>query len=144
MNRTNVRCGLRRSEGFTLIELIVVITIIVILAATVVVSVAGRSDQAKAERVKFDFASIMTACAMFKEDHGVWPESLDELMNPPETSSGMRFDYLKKKPYDPWTNEFYIFEMAEDGPLVISYGADQAEGGDGFDADIYSNDQNNQ
>ena len=74
----------RRDMGFSLIELIVVITIIGILAATVVVNLAGRTDQAKVAAVKIDFKGIETAASLFREDHGRWPDSLEELMNPPD------------------------------------------------------------
>ena len=138
-------CVLRRAPvraaGFSLIELIVVITIIGILAATVVVNLAGRTDQAKIAAVKNDFHSIKTASSMFREDHGRWPDSLEELMSPPESPSGFSVkNYLDKLPIDPWTNEPYYFEPSDDGVLIISYGADKTEGGEGINEDIASDD----
>ncbi|HIA27740.1 MAG TPA: prepilin-type N-terminal cleavage/methylation domain-containing protein [Planctomycetes bacterium] len=132
----------QRQKGFTLIELIVVITIIGILASTVVVSVFGRSDQAMVAKVKTDFQNVKTAARLFREDHRRWPDSLDELMNPPATPNGMQMSYLENQAFDPWTGEEYYYELTDRGILLISYGADQAEGGDGFDEDIYSDDQN--
>lgn len=131
----------RRDGGFTLIELIVVITIIGILATFVVVNTAGRSDQAKVAKVKNDFKAIKSMASMFREDHGRWPDSLEELLNPPESDSGMSFDYLESEPLDPWTQELYLFELTDDGILLISYGADQTEGGTGFDEDILSDEE---
>jgi len=141
MNRNpgpNRASAARRESGFTLIELIVVITIIGILATFVVVSTAGRSDQAKVAKVKSDFANIKTAASMCREDLGRWPESLEELLNPPSSDTGMTFKYLDKEPNDPWTNEPYYYEVTDEGILLISYGADMSEGGSDFNADIRS------
>jgi general secretion pathway protein G len=142
--RTSIRSTPRREDGFTLIELIVVITIIGILATFVVVSTAGRSDQAKVAKVKADFSSIKTAASMFREDHGRWPDSLDELLSPPESPNGGTFKYLESQPNDPWSGEFYYYELTDDGILLISYGADMSEGGADFNADIRTDEMLNQ
>ena len=78
----------RPEDGFTLIELIVVIAIIGILATFVVPNVMGRTDQAKVAKVKQDFKALDTQCKMFRTDHGRYPDSIDELINPPRTSTG--------------------------------------------------------
>lgn len=131
----------KHQQGFTLIELIVVITIIGILASTVVVSVFGRSDQAMVAKVKADFNSVKQAASFFREDHRRWPDSLDELMNPPATPDGRQQTYLENQALDPWTGEEYYYELTDRGILLISYGADQAEGGDEYNTDIYSDEQ---
>lgn len=134
-------------DGFTLIELIVVITIIGILAATVVVNVSGRSDQAKKGRVDADFAAIKMAAKMFREDHSRWPDSLEEMYDHRGGCGdcSLNVSYIDNAPEDPFSTnvpkEWYYFEIAENGPLLISFGADQTEGGEGFDADIYSDDE---
>jgi len=123
-------------SGFTLIELIVVITIIGILAGTVVVSTSGRSDQARAKRVLSAFAAIKSAASMYREDNREWPETLDQLLEP--TDEGIV--YLDTPPLDPWTDEYYEYELTENGILLTSYGADMSQGGSGFDEDISSDD----
>lgn len=102
-----------------------------------IVNVVGRTDQAKMAKVKQDFASIQIAAGMFRNDHGRWPESLEELLNPPpEPGSGRRLEYLSGQPLDPWTHELYRFERTEEGLVLHSFGDDRAPGGEGTAADI--------
>ena len=124
-------------QGFSLIELIVVITIIGILASIVVVNVTSRSDDARIAAAKGDLGAIKTACSMFKVDIGRWPDSLDELINPPEDANGTIHEYLGKLPEDPWGQEYY-FEPTDRGVRIYTFGGDQTEGGEGVDADYYS------
>lgn len=129
----------RRAEGFTLLELIVVITIIGILATAVVVNVTGTDDKARVARVRQDFSAIKTAASMYKSDHTRYPETLQELMNPPATRDGRQPKYLDNEPLDPWTNEYYFYERTQNGSVrVWSFGADQSQGGTGFDEDLDS------
>lgn len=131
----------RRNEGFTLVELIVVITIMGILATVVLVNIGSASDEANVAKVNADFGAIGQACDIFKLHHNRYPESIEELMSPPARPNGMTSEpYLKSTPKDPWRGEMYFFELDDRGPLLISYGADRAEGGEGFNADISNRD----
>lgn len=131
----------RRGSRTRPIGLIILVVVVGVLLARfamtlLVVSNAGRSPQARVAKVRNDLKVIRTSCAMFREDHGGWPRSLDELFHPPPTSSGQEFRYLEQPLEDPWTGEPYLYRVKNGRVLVMSLGADEAEGGTGFDEDI--------
>ena len=129
----------RQVQGFTLVELMVVIVIIGILAGVVVVNYTGRTEKAIEARVKTDFKSIQDAIEMFKTDTGQYPEKLEDLMTNPglDRWSG---PYLRRDPLDYW-ERMYVYEMLGEGTYpyeLKTYGADGNPGGEGENKD-YSN-----
>jgi general secretion pathway protein G len=146
MNR-NLR-AIRTRKGFTLIELVVVILILAILAALVVPRVITRSDDAKRAKAASDISVLRASVQLFKTDVGSYPSSLQDLRTKPsEGSDGWRGPYLDKElPTDPWGNEYdYQVNSDESDYTIISYGKDGVAGGDGDNADIGENiNENNQ
>ncbi len=132
------------SAGFTLVEILVVITILGILAALVVPRLVGRTDEARAVAAKQDIAAIMQALKMYRLDNGRYPtneQGLQALVTRPQTQPAPQNwkQYLDKLPTDPWKNVYLYLNPGVHGEIdVFSLGADGAAGGEGVDADIGS------
>lgn len=106
------RTGRSRSQAFTLVELLLVITIIGILAAIVVPRMVGRSEQARIAAAKADIAAMKTALDAFEVDTGDYPKGrsgLVDLIERPRDAQTWHGPYLDKIPKDPWGNE-YVYE----------------------------------
>lgn len=130
-----------RQQGFTLIEIMVVVVIIGILAALIAPNIIGRDDQARVAAAKSDLQAISQSLDMYKMDNFRYPttdQGLDALVNrPQDTKNWPANGYLKSQPKDPWGNPYVYVAPGAKGPYdLISLGADGKEGGEGYDADI--------
>jgi len=135
-------------KAFTLVEIMAVLIIIGLLAAIAVKNFAGRTDQARVTTTKATLETLHEAVLLFKMDTGRYPteeEGLQALVEQPaDVDNWQPGGYLKSTevPKDAWGNDFvYMLEPESGKPFVIiSYGADGQEGGEGYDADLYSTD----
>jgi len=134
--------------GFTMVELMAMLIIIGLLATLVVTKVATKIDQARVTTTKANLKSLHSAVNQFKMDTGRFPsedEGLMELVEQPsDVTNWEPGGYLEttEVPKDGWGNEFVYERFPESGkPFVIkSFGADGEEGGEDYDADLYSTD----
>jgi general secretion pathway protein G len=104
--------NLRLARAFTLVELMLVVTIIGILAALVVPKMVGRSEQARQTAARADIAAFSTALDAFEVDNGYYPKGsagLADLMAAPRDARNWHGPYVKEVSKDPWGNN-YIYE----------------------------------
>lgn len=131
-------------EGFTLVEIMVVVAIIGLLTTFVVLNVLPSQDKAMREKARADIATLQQAIEMYRIDNMTFPrteDGLQALVTPPSTlarpdryrSGG----YIQKLPRDPWGNPYqYTFPGTRGRFDIFSFGADGRESGEGNDADI--------
>jgi len=137
---------LGRQQGFTLIEIMVVVVILGILAALIVPKVMGRPDEARIIAAKQDIASLAQALKLYRLDNHFYPstdQGLQALVEKPGTSpvpaNWKQGGYLDRLPKDPWGNPYQYLNPGVHGENdVFSLGADGAPGGDGNNADVGS------
>ncbi|WP_144634391.1 type II secretion system major pseudopilin GspG [Bordetella genomosp. 13] len=131
----------RRQQGFTLIEIMVVVVIMGILAALVVPRVLDRPDQARQVAAKQDISGLMQALKLYRLDNGRYPttqQGLRALAERPEGAKAWR-PYLERLPNDPWGAPYQYLNPGVKGEIdVFSFGADGKPGGEQGDADIGS------
>jgi general secretion pathway protein G len=132
----------RRSSGFTLIEIMVVVVILGILAALIAPNVISRIDEAQVTKVHQDIRAIESALKLFRLDRFKYPttdEGLDALVTPPSdtTVAWPAGGYLDRIPKDPWDRPYLYLQPGKNGEFdVYTLGRDGVEGGEGVDADI--------
>ena len=132
-------------EGFTLVELMVVIVIIGLLATIVVINVLPSGDKAKQVRAKADISTIEGALETYRLQLDSYPttaQGLDALRTAPQGVDAARYQpggYIKKLELDPWSRPYLYQSPGRHGEFdVWSYGRDGKEGGTGPDADVTS------
>ena len=133
-----------KQQGFTLIEIIVVVVIIGILATFVAPKFMGKTDDARIVKARNDIKALESALDLYKLDNYTYPttdQGLDALINPPTSDpvppNWQKGGYIKKLEKDPWQREYLYLSPGEHGEVdIYSLGADGVEGGEGANADI--------
>jgi general secretion pathway protein G len=128
-------------QGFTLLEIMVVVVIIGLLAAIVVPNFVSNIDKAAVSRTKQDIRGIETALNLYRLDNFRYPTGEDGLQalvtNPGEAAAPNWQSKLKKLPVDPWNHPYQYANPGQHSEFdVFSLGADGQEGGEGVNADI--------
>lgn len=130
----------RGQDGFTMIELLVVMVILGLLAALVAPNFFGQASKARVKTTRLQIANLSTALDAMALDTGRYPngqEGLRALLDPPSGMDMWDGPYIKKLPKDPWNHEYvYRGPQGSSDYEIFSYGADGSPGGDGDGADI--------
>lgn len=91
---------LHSKRAFTLIEILIVITIIAILASTIIPNFIGFDSEARITATKSNLESIRTRVNLFRAKEGRYPENLEEFTTKFYFDVGVKKPYLKKIPVE--------------------------------------------
>lgn len=142
-----MRCASNRrrgERGVTLIEMLVVVTIISVFLLVVGPRLLGQGDKARVTAARQQINSFQQMLAAYKLDTGVFPSSeagLKALREKPGNVNNWNGPYSSKEiPNDPWGNAYVYKYPGEHGdePDITCLGADGQPGGEGNNADIVS------
>ena len=133
-------------NGFTLIEIMVVVVILGILATLIIPKIMSRPDEARHTKAILDIQSIGQALDLYRLDNNLYPtteQGLKALVIKSEVEPVPRRwrqeGYLAKMPVDPWNNPYVYLSPGLHGKYdLLSFGADGMPGGEGDGADITS------
>lgn len=134
----------RKQNGFTLLEVMVVVVILGILASFVVPNLLGNKEKADQQKAVSDISALEQALDMYKLDNSVYPttdQGLEALVSKPSGSPEPRNyrngGYIKRLPQDPWGNEYQYLSPGDNGTVdIFTLGADGQEGGEEVATDI--------
>ena len=131
-----------KNNGFSLIELLVVLVILGLLGGLVGPRLFSQVDSSKVEVAKTQIRMLKTSLQAFRLDVGRYPsneEGLKSLVEKPASNKRWRGPYLEELlPRDPWGNPFFYVPNANNfqGFALYSQGADGKKGGEGVNEDI--------
>jgi general secretion pathway protein G len=139
-----IQSAQNKSRGFTLVEIMVVVVIIGILAATIIPQFIGTTQDAKISAAKAQVAELESAVERFYVQMDRYPtteEGLKVLVDPPagDDAQKWRGPYIKELRNDPWGNPFQYVNPGTHHPTsydIWSRGKDGAGGGEGGNTDI--------
>ena len=137
-----IRAG---EQGFTLVELMVVIVIIGLLATVVLINVLPSQDRAMVTKARADIATLSQAMEMYRLDNLSYPsgaDGLQALVSAQAASPSGNYrpgGYIKNLPKDPWGRPYQLTVPGQHGAFdIFSLGADGAPGGEGDNADVHA------
>ena len=130
-------------DGFTLVEMMAVMSIIATLGTIVFLTVRPGIDQASITKARADVGRLEQAVEMYRLTLGQYPNQLQDLVQPPNdaqlASRYPRGGFVEVLPQDPWNNAYLYQFPGERGEFdIVSFGSDGEPGGEGTAADIAS------
>jgi len=128
--------NIKKVQGFTLLEVMVVIVILGILASMVVPNLMGSQERANMQKAISDVTALETSLSLYKMDNYDYPtteQGLEALVDQtdiePEPRRFPDEGYIKRLPKDPWGNEYVLLNPGEQGKMdVFSVGPDGEAG----------------
>jgi general secretion pathway protein G len=140
--RKNFSIGNRKSKienAFTLVEMLLVVTIIGILAALVIPKIVGRGEQARLTAAQADInGGIKSALGQYEVDNGFFPKSLQDLVTQPSNAKNWHGPYLDKVPTDPWGDPYIYYYPGKHSANSYDLLSAGPDGKEGTDDDIVS------
>jgi len=142
--KQSIRNRRKAQAGVTLIEMLVVMTIIALFAGLVAMPMLKHADTARVTAARSQIQNFMAALGTYKLDTGTYPtteQGLKALREKPTDANQWAGPYLQMEiPKDPWGHDYVYKYPGEhgDSPDLVSYGQDGAPGGEGLNADIVS------
>jgi general secretion pathway protein G len=127
---------MKKVQGFTLLEVMVVIVILGILASMVVPNLLGSQERANMQKAVSDVTALETSLSLYKMDNYDYPSTeqglealVDQTDIEPEPRRFPEDGYIKRLPKDPWGNEYVLLNPGEQGKMdVFSVGPDGEAG----------------
>lgn len=129
--RRGRRPASRLARGMTLLEIMVVITIIGVVMATVTVAILPQLDKAKVDTTINSMRGVQSALKLYYARHGKYPDTSQSLQ------ILITEKFLEQAPKDAWGTDF-VYTAEGSSYKLLSYGSDGNPGGDGAAADIDS------
>ncbi len=128
--------NIKKSQGFSLLELMVVIVIIGILAGMIVPNLLGSQERANVQKAVSDITALEGSLSLYKMDNYDYPsteQGLEALVEQtdiePEPRRFPEGGYIKRLPKDPWGNDYVLLNPGEQGKMdVFSAGPDREAG----------------
>ncbi|MEW6994103.1 type II secretion system major pseudopilin GspG [Colwelliaceae bacterium MEBiC 14330] len=128
--------NIKKSQGFSLLELMVVIVIIGIIASMIVPNIMGSQERANVQKAVSDITALEGSLSLYKMDNYDYPtteQGLDALVEQtdiePEPRRFPEGGYIKRLPKDPWGNDYVLLNPGEQGKMdVFSAGPDREAG----------------
>ncbi|OYW09932.1 MAG: type II secretion system protein GspG [Acidobacteriia bacterium 12-62-4] len=133
----------RTQSGVTLIEMLVVVTIIALFVAVVAPKMLRRADSARVTAARQQMNAFGTALGAYKLDTGIYPsteQGLAALKARPENVNNWQGPYMQDVPTDPWQRPYVYKFPGEHGdePDIVCLGADGQPGGTDINEDVVS------
>lgn len=128
----------QRQQGFSLLELMVVLVILGILASMIVPNVMDSQSEGERQKVVSDIVALENALDMYRLQNGVYPtteQGVEALVEEPRIDPLPRRypegGYIRRLPADPWGNEYQILNPGQYSRIdVFSAGPDGQSGTD--------------